>query len=380
MVYGNYLVAAALAGMATAALATGAAAQVLPGGVAEKGDAQAWEDAARAAGVTNPDAIIQLRADSGGGLSGLEQRGCVATDEVYGQDWIEFEGYRYGGCLARGAEDNPDGMRALVRATQATGAFRNNAYGFAGTYNEWLIIGDTVANVLQIGSGTWMGEEARVRMEFDLRIPGVRLHIKRPDGTSDIQVASDPRVSPSGRTGRYEQPEIFGDGPLDGAVLAAWKEAPVEVPRAFEAYDPGASNAGVFAGAADMTAQELLALAYLQPIGTVIAGRDAAGDIVVTRDAQNREVMTIPVEALGADLVSTLDADGRPVHSEINVGGKVFSADFARFVNDRMDMETAYPHEISIQVDGEELANWDIEWHHIGPYLIFPVPAEVASN
>jgi hypothetical protein len=380
MRYGNYLVAAAMAGLATAALTTGAAAQVQPTGVPELENAQAWEDAARAAGITNPDAIIQLRAQGGGGLSGLEQRGCVATDKVYGQDWFEFEGYRYGGCLARGAAENPDGMRAIVRVAQAIGAFRNNAYGFAGTYNGWLVVGDTVANVLQIGSGTWMGGEALVRMEFDLRIPGVRLHIQRPDGSSDIQVAADPRVSPSGRTGHYEQPEIFGDGPLDGVVLAAWKEEPVEVPRPFESYTPGASNAGTFAGQADMTPQQLLALAFMQPIGVLIAARNAAGEVTVAKDGQARDVMTIPVPELGANLVATLDATGRPIHSEVDLGGQVYSADFGLFVNDRMDMETSYPHQISIQVNGEQLADWDIEWHHIGPYLIFPVPAEVASN
>jgi hypothetical protein len=271
-------------------------------------------------------------------------------------------------------------MRAIVRVAQAIGAFRNNAYGFAGTYNGWLVVGDTVANVLQIGSGTWMGGEALVRMEFDLRIPGVRLHIQRPDGSSDIQVAADPRVSPSGRTGHYEQPEIFGDGPLDGVVLAAWKEEPVEVPRPFESYTPGASNAGTFAGQADMTPQQLLALAFMQPIGVLIAARNAAGEVTVAKDGQARDVMTIPVPELGANLVATLDATGRPIHSEVDLGGQVYSADFGLFVNDRMDMETSYPHQISIQVNGEQLADWDIEWHHIGPYLIFPVPAEVASN
>ena len=83
---------------------------------------------------------------------------------------------------------------------------------------------------------------------------------------------------------------------------------------------------------------------------------------------------------LGANLVATLDAAGHPVHTEISVGGKTYSGDFSQFLNDRMDMEVQFPHQISLKVDGQPLADWELEYHHADPYLIFPVPSEVASK
>ena len=49
------------------------------------------------------------------------------------------------------------------------------------------------------------------------------------------------------------------------------------------------------------------------------------------------------------------------------------------FVNDRMDMEARAPHQIKIQVDGKPLVDLDVDFHHLGPYVVFPVPAQVTA-
>ncbi len=243
MRYSNHFIAAAVAGLATAALSTGA--------LAQKADEAAIRAAAAAAGITDPDAIAQLINPKLSGV-GLEQWGCRPTDKVYGSDNFAFEGFRYGGCLARGADKNPDAFGVLVKAAQATGTYRNNAYGFRNGPNGWIVLGDTTALARVMGSGTWMGEtNAGVRIDYDLRIPAVRLQITHADGKQDIWVTTDPRKHPTGRNMHLEQPELFGDGPLDGYVQATWKEEP----------------AGVYAGASDMSSEELLAIAYLQPQG-----------------------------------------------------------------------------------------------------------------
>ena len=127
-------------------------------------------------------------------------------------------------------------------------------------------------------------------------------------------------------------------------VEVTWKEEP----------------AGVYAGPSDMSSQELLAMAYLMPSGVILAGRDAADKMKLSKDDQAHDVLTIPVPALGdATLVATLDAAGHPVHTQIDVGRQdLHRATSANFLNDRMDMEVHFPHQIAIQVDGKPLADW----------------------
>jgi hypothetical protein len=360
MRYSNYLLGAAVAGLVAAAATAAALAQA---GGAARFDADGIERLARAQGLTDPDAIAQLRANAGLGLSGIEQRGCVSSDKVYGQNFIEVDQYKFGGCLARGADKNLDALRVLIKAAQATGHFRNNAYGFAGGYNQWLVLGDTSANWSTAGSGTWKGEQVKIRYDFDYRVPGARLYITRANGNTDIYVATDPRVKPTGRTGYLEQPEVFADGPLQGVQLAAWKE----------------KTPGVYAGPSDMTPQEIMVLMYLHPAAVILEGRDSAATFKATRVGRN-DVLTIPVPALGTDLVATLDAAGRPARTEIKLGGKTYTGEFRDFLNDRMDMEVLGPHTLSYKVDGQPLADWSLEYHHIGPYLVFPVPTEVAAR
>jgi hypothetical protein len=330
MPYGNHIFAAAVAGLALAALTNEAAASQL-------------NSVAR-----------ELNANN-------EQRGCVGTDKVLGEKFIVVDGRRYGGCLPVGADKNLDALRVLIKASQATGQWRDNQYG--GGAERYLVIGDTSTKKSIVGTGTWNGQQASVRMDWDYRIPGVRFYVTRQGQPPQIWVASDPRVPPTGPTGYLEQPELFGGGARTGVQLAAWKEQPV----------------GKYAGASDMPADELVTLAYLMPSGVVHAGRNAADKMKLSKSGQN-DVLTIPIAALGTDLVATLDAEGRPVRTQINLKGKVYSGEFANFVNDRGDYEVYFPLEINLKRDGQVIADWDLEYHHTNPYLIFPAPREVAPR
>jgi len=368
MRYQNYLIAAAVAGFATAVATSAwtqsgapAAAPAAPGVPSTTGPGT------NLTGVNDPDVQIQLQNPKvySAGITGLDQRGCQASEKVIGNQPIPIDGYLYGGCLAKGADKNLDAVRVLIKASQATGQFRNVAYGFATTVATYLIIGDTSSAMRVEGTGAWQGENnVKVRMDWDYRVPGVRLYVTHANGGQDIIVVSDPRVSPTGRVGHLEQPELFGSGPINGVQLATWKEKP----------------AGVYAGTSDADTQQILALEYLMPTNIVLAGRDAADKIKTSRVGRN-DVLTIPVARLGgANLVTTLDADGHPTHAEVTVNGKKYTGDYSNYLSDRGDYEVYLPHSISIQVDGKPLADWQLDFHHVNPYLVFPVPAQVAAK
>jgi hypothetical protein len=311
MPYGNQLFAAALAGLAVAALTSSASASSL-------------NSVAR-----------ELNANN-------EQRGCAATDKVLGDKFIVVDGRRYGGCLPVGSDKNIDAVRVLIKAATATGQWRDNQYG--GGAERYLVIGDTSPKKSIVGAGTWNGQQASIRMDWDYRIPGVRFYVTRQGAPAQISVVSDPRVPPTGPTGHIEQPELFGKGGArQGVQLAAWKEQPV----------------GKYAGPSDIPGEELLTLAYLMPSGVIHAGRSAADKMKLSKSGQN-DVLTIPIAALGADLVATLNAKGEPVRTEINLKGKVYTGEFANFVNDRGDYEVYFPLEINLKRDGQVIADWDL--------------------
>lgn len=367
MRYSSYFVGAAVAGLAAAIATAGVHGQSAPASPAPAaGSAPAATAAASApnwAPVTDPDALILLNEQKTYSVTySLDQRGCVPSAKVYGNEPIAIDGFKYGGCLVRGADKNLDAMRVLTKASNATGATHSGAY--FGTFAAYLVLGDTISAMRTDGSGTWNGEKVGLRLDWDYRVPGVRLYVTHADKSQDIYVAADPRVSPTGRIGHLEQPELFGTGPIDGTTLAAWKEKP----------------AGVYAGPSDMSAQDLMALALLMPANIILEARDAADKIKAAKAGQ-ADTLTIPVPALGgANLVAALDADGHPVHAEVKVNGKNYAADFANYQIDRAEVGSAAPHHVTIQVDGKMLADYTMDFHHVNPYLVFPVPSQVASQ
>jgi hypothetical protein len=187
--------------------------------------------------------------------------------------------------------------------------------------------------------GTWNGQKAHVVLDWDYRVPGVRLDVTSPDGkTRAITVAAN---------------------------NLAWDE----------------KTPGVFGGQAQTSAAERLVVPYLMPSAVILAGRDAADVMKLGKDGA-RNQLTIPVPKLGANvnLVATLDSDGHPVKTQIVLNGKTYTGEFDDFIADRMDMAVNFSHRDVLKVDGKEFANLELNWHQANPYLIFPVPKEVAAK
>jgi hypothetical protein len=283
----NRMIAASLAGVGLAALAAGASAQTTP----------------------------------------------APASQYVGSNFIPIDGFRYGGLIPVGADKNLDVLKVLIEVADAMGQLRDNQYG-GSTH---LVLGDTTPSKRIVGEGTWNGEKVTLRMDWDYRVPGVRIETTKANKSVDIQVA---------------------------AGKLAWDE----------------KTPGVFGGAAKTSVNERLVLAYLMPSAVVTAGREAADKVKLSKNGA-RDVLTIPVPQLGGvNLIATLSTDHRPVLTEITLGGKKYTGEFAEFLGDRGDYEVKFPRQISLKVDGKPLADIVLEYHHTNPYLIFPVPKEVAAK
>jgi len=262
----------------------------------------------------------------------------ASAAELIGAKRFAFEGYYYGGNLPVGTETgkNPDFLRALIKAADAMGQLRDNQYGGA----MYLVIGDTTNAMRMNATGTWNGAKANVVLDWDYRVPGMRMDIQSPDGkTRTIQVA---------------------------AADKAWDE----------------KTPGVFAAKATNSVQERLVIPYLMPSAVILTGRDAADVGKVSKDDRARTVLTIPVPKLGnnVNLVATLSSESQPVRTQIVLNGKTYTGEFEDFLADRMDMAVNFSHKVVLKVDGKEIGNLELNWHQANPYLIFPVPKEVAAN
>jgi hypothetical protein len=259
----------------------------------------------------------------------------TASAEVLGAKPITVDNFKYGGNLPVGSDKNLDALKVLIKAADSMGQLRDNQYGGS----LYLVLGDTT-NAMRINAdGTWNGQKAHVVLDWDYRVPGTRLDVTSADGkTRTIQVA---------------------------AGTQAWDE----------------KTPGVFGGQAANPVAERLVIPYLMPSAVILAGRDAADTMKLGKDGA-RQQLTIPVPKLGAgvNLVATLDADGHPIHTQIALGGKTYTGDFDEFLADRMDMAVNFSHHVVLKVDGKEMANLELNWHQANPYLIFPVPKEVASK
>jgi hypothetical protein len=260
----------------------------------------------------------------------------AASADSYGAKPIPIDGYRYGGGLAVGADKNLDAVRVLIKAADSLGQLRDNQYG-GSTY---LVLGDTT-NAMRIDAdGTWNGQKSHVVLDWDYRVPGVRLDVSSADNkTRTITVA---------------------------AGNLAWDE----------------KTPGVFGGQAATSVNDRLIVPMLMPSEVILEARDAADVLKVSKDATGRQVMTIPLPKLGqgVNMVATLDADSHPIHTQIAYNNHTYTGDFSEFLSDRMDMMVIFPHHIVLQTDGKETANLELNWHQANPYLIFPVPKEVASK
>jgi hypothetical protein len=249
-----------------------------------------------------------------------------------GSNLIIIDGYKYGGLIPVGADKNMDVLKVLIKVADAMGQLRDNQYGGA----THLVLGDTTPSKRIVGEGTWNGEKVTLRMDWDYRIPGVRIETTRANNSKEILVA---------------------------AKNLAWDE----------------KSPGTFGGAAKTPANERLMLAYLMPSAVVTAGREAADKVKLSKNGA-KDVLTIPLPQLGTDLIATLSSDYRPVLTEITLGGKKYTGEFVDFLGDRGDYEVKFPRQLVLKVDGKPMADVTLEYHHTNPYLIFPIPKEVAAK
>jgi hypothetical protein len=256
----------------------------------------------------------------------------AAAQKYLGSNFITIDGFRYGGQIPTGSDKNMDALKLLVKVADALGQLRDNQYG-GSTH---LVLGDTTPSKRIVGEGTWNGEKVSLRMDWDYRIPGVRIETTKADKSVNIQVA---------------------------AGNLAWDE----------------KTPGVYGKAAATSVQERLVLAYLMPSGVVTAAREALPDVKLSKDGA-KDVLTIPVPQLGTNLIATLSTDYRPVKTEVTLNGKKYTGAFDDFLGDRGDYEVKFPRQISLKIDGKPFADITLEYHHTNPYLIFPVPKEVAAK
>ncbi len=268
--------------------------------------------------------------------AGLAQAAAPAApaSKYVGSTWIIVDGYKYGGQIPTGSDKNMPVLKVLIEVADALGQLRDNQYG-GSTH---LVLGDTTPMKRIVGEGTWNGEKVTLRMDWDYRVPGVRIETTKANKSVDIQVA---------------------------AGNLAWDE----------------KTPGVYGKAAATSAAERLVLPYLMPSAVLTAAREGLPDVKLSKDGA-KDVLTIPVPQLGAgvNLVATLASDHRPVHTEITLNGKKYTGDFLEFLGDRGDYEVKFPRQISLKLDGKPLADIVLEYHHTNPYLIFPVPKEVAAK
>ncbi len=264
-----------------------------------------------------------------------------ATAEIVGKKFLVIDGYKYGGMLPVGADKNLDAVRVLIRAADAMGQMRDHQYAPDRSVDGYyLVLGDTTLAMRIDANGIWDGQPSHVVFDWDYGFPAVRIDVANSDKKSrQIMVAANG---------------------------LAWNK----------------SEPGIYAGPAKTSAKERLVLGYLMPSEVVLLARDAAAVMKASKDDELHDVLTIPVPWLGdgVNLVATFDTIGHPTHTEIAMGGHTYVGDFGDFLADRMDTAVNFSHHVELKVDGKEFANLDLNWHQINPYLIFPVPTEVAAK
>ncbi len=257
---------------------------------------------------------------------------AAAAPATLGTKFVAIDGYKYGGRLPVNTDKNADAVRLLIKAADATGNLR-------GSVGPYLVLGETTAALRINAEGKWNGKPAHVVFDYTDRVPGVRLDVTYQGGAREITVVAKDK---------------------------AWDE----------------KTPGVYGGAAKTSVNERLILMYLTPTGVIVKGRDAADVMKVSKDARAKDVLTIPLPSLGAgvNLVATLDSSGFPVRTSITYMGHTYTGEFDDFLPDRGENLVYSPHLIKFGMDGMVFADLEVNWHQTNPYLIFPVPSQVASK
>jgi hypothetical protein len=238
------------------------------------------------------------------------------------------DGYRYN--LPAGSDKNLDGVRALIKASDAIGFTRRDA---DATMN---CLGCVTPAMRYKGAGLYNGvDKSEVIIDFDYRFPGVRINTIAAGKESTIVAVKD----------------------------LVWNE----------------SKMGVFASTSTEKPSDRMIPIYILPNAVVYLGQQVADKIKATTVA-GITTMTIPMPTYNSEMKATLNTLGQPVKTEMTVGGKVYSGEFSDYTNDRMDMHVFGPQRIVFKVDGKTVTDLTMEYHWSNTYIVFPVPKEVAAK
>ncbi len=266
-------------------------------------------------------------------IGGVSAASAQAQDRWDKQPITVIDGYKYN--LPESAAKNLDAVRVLIAMSDALGQTRSNRYGIANRPSDRAVIGETTQGMYTHGAATLNGETGLLDLYWDFR-DGVRADFVKADKARVITVAAGDKV---------------------------WDE----------------KTPGVYGGPGKTTLQERLAMIYLMPNAFAQLGRDSVDKIKTSKSGANT-LLIMPWPRFNTEVVATLDALSRPIHAEVKLDGKLYSADYEQYVDDRMDMGVQFPHHIVQKVDGKVVADIKVEWHHANPYLLFPVPKEVAAK
>jgi len=262
----------------------------------------------------------------------------VALAPVWGQNIalppgvVFFEGHRY--LLPEAAvAKNAAAVSALITAGNQLGMVRGNTYG----NQTHLALGNSTHRWRYVATGMMNGEQVKVTMDMDYRLPAVRTQIEHANKTTEITVAN----------GHY-----------------AWDE----------------SKPGVYSGPAKTASWERLLPIYMLPPAVIQLGDPAAETIKLATNSAGLRELTIPAPQFKSELKATLDKEGLVSHTEMMVQGKLYSADYSQYEGDMMEYHVYFPHRIIQKVDGKVVADLTASEHWSGRYMVYPVPKEVASK
>jgi hypothetical protein len=265
-------------------------------------------------------------------LVGAAALAIMAATPVFAVQ-TNVDGYFYD--LPAGSDKNLAAVRALIAASDALGMTRRGGSCLANSN----CLGTTTASHEYRATGTWMGQKVDlVVVDFDYRIPAIRVDVTTPDKKRSGKVAAEDLV---------------------------WDE----------------SSPGYFSGTSTEKPADRLLPIYLLPHAVAYFGGLAADKIKLATSATGDRTLTIPLPApISADLVAHLGVDGLPDRTELTYGGKIYTGEFSDFSNDRMDYHVFGPNSIVIKADGNPIIDLDVEWHWTNPYMVFPTPKQLGGT
>jgi hypothetical protein len=225
---------------------------------------------------------------------------------------------------------DPTAKQALTEAANALGMVR----GLNRSLEVVNMFEYTASGTMADASGGEAKVE-RITAGYDYVIPASRVDIER--------------TGPDGRTAREIE---VAAGPL------AWEE----------------STPGVYLAPGRSPAAERLRPIWLLPHGVILAGARALDKVRVAQRGGLRE-LTVTL-ADGTQARALLDAKNFVTHVEMNVSGRLLSAQYADY-KDFQDYGVMFPSRIMHKVDGRTIADLTVSEALANPYLIFPPPKEL---